>query len=76
MTVGQLVKELLKLDQKLKVHQQYNYGDHSRTQVAPEIERVEEGAVEHSEYHDMPARVDQEGLMRLKQGQRYAVILR
>lgn len=76
MTVGQLVKELLRLDQKLRVHTQYNYGDHSRTQVAPEIDRVEEGVVKHSDYHDMPMRVDREDAMYKKPGHRHVVIIR
>jgi len=32
----------------------YNYGDHSKTQVAPFAKTIEEGVVKYSEYHRMP----------------------
>lgn len=59
MTAHELARELL-AGPDLPVHQQYCYGDHGRTQVAPEINRVTAGRVKHSEYHQMPRVVAEE----------------
>lgn len=42
------------------VHFQYNYGDHWRTQVAPEVSDIEEGETVYSGYHSMPKVYDRE----------------
>ena len=53
MKVSELIELLQCEDQDAEVHFQYNYGDHWRTQVAPTVDRVEEGYVEESSYHRM-----------------------
>ena len=60
MLVSQLIEQLGYMDQNAEVHFSYNYGDHWRTQVAPAVTRVEEGIVEHSNYHSMDKMVDDE----------------
>lgn len=55
MTVAELIALLLKQPQDAEVHIVYNYGDHSRTEVAPAITTVEELHLEYSEYHQMHA---------------------
>lgn len=66
MTVIELIQELTELmssDESLgecPIHFQYNYGDHWRTQVAPEVDGVEESLVVYSEYHQMP-KIHEEG---------------
>jgi hypothetical protein len=53
MLVKELIESLKYMDQDAEVHFAYNYGDHWRTEVAPKIDRVDEGVVEYSEYHRM-----------------------
>ena len=53
MKVKDLIKKLSMMEQDSEVHFSYNYGDHWRTQVAPEVESVEEGIVTYSDYHNM-----------------------
>ena len=53
MLVKELIESLKYMDQDSEVHFAYNYGDHWRTEVAPKIDRVDEGVVEYSEYHRM-----------------------
>ena len=52
-----LVRDLIELlegyDAYMEVHFAYNYGDHWRTEVAPKVGGVDEGAVVYSEYHRM-----------------------
>jgi hypothetical protein len=60
MTVQELIDELESYPRDSEVHFSYNYGDHWRTQVAPKVERVESGFVEHSSYHDMDKLADEE----------------
>ena len=60
MLVSQLIEQLQSMDQNAEVHFSYNYGDHWRTQVAPTVDRVAEGVVEHSAYHSMDKMVDDE----------------
>ena len=60
MKVAQLIEQLQCMDQDAEVHFTYNYGDHWRTQVAPTVDSVEEGVVEHSSYHSMDKIVDDE----------------
>lgn len=55
MTVKELMALLEDQDPDTPVHFTYNYGDHRRTQVAPEVRRVEEGNVQHDSYTDLPA---------------------
>lgn len=56
------VKELIELlegyDPESAVHFSYGYGDHWRTQVAPEVTQLTEGAVTYSDYHRMDKLVD------------------
>ena len=58
MNVAELIEELTCMPQDAEVHFSYNYGDHWRTQVAPKVTEVSEGAVVHSEYHRMPKVVE------------------
>jgi hypothetical protein len=53
MKVWELIEVLKYQDKDADVHFTYNYGDHWRTQVAPKIRDVFEGAVAYSEYHRM-----------------------
>ena len=58
MKVSELIELLQYQDKDAEVHFSYNYGDHWRTQVAPEVSSVEPGFVVHSEYHRMPKVVE------------------
>ena len=58
MQVKELIEMLKMEDQDAEVHFQYNYGDHWRTQVAPEVRSVYEGFVVNSDYHRMPKVVE------------------
>ena len=60
MQVFQLIERLMDLDPNAEVHFSYNYGDHWRTEVAPTVDRVDEGVVEYSDYHRMDRMVDDE----------------
>jgi hypothetical protein len=62
MKVAELIEMLEGMNQEAEVHFSYNYGDHWRTQVAPEVDTVEEGIVEYSSYHSMDKMVDHEDL--------------
>ena len=61
MTVQELIEQLGYMDKDAEVHFSYNYGDHWRTQVAPKVGSVDEGAVVYSEYHRMDKMVDTDG---------------
>ena len=61
MKVSELIKQLGYMDQDAEVHYAYNYGDHWRTEVAPKVGRVDEGAVVYSEYHRMDKILDTDG---------------
>lgn len=54
MKVKDLIEQLGYMNPEAEVHFQYNYGDHWRTQVAPEVSSVEMGIVRYSDYHRMP----------------------
>ena len=58
MNVAELIEELKYMPQDAEVHFSYNYGDHWRTQVAPKVREVSEGAVVYSDYHRMPKVVE------------------
>jgi hypothetical protein len=60
MNVKELIEQLECMNPEAEVHFAYNYGDHWRTEVAPKIDRVDEGVVEYSEYHRMDKMVDDE----------------
>jgi len=60
MLVKELIESLKRMDQDAEVHYAYNYGDHWRTEVAPKVGRVDEGAVVYSEYHRMDKMVENE----------------
>jgi hypothetical protein len=53
MTVAELIEYLQEQDQTLEVKFSYNSGDYWRTQVAKDIETVETGLVDYSDYHRM-----------------------
>ena len=53
MTVQELINLLQWQDPDAEVHFAYNYGDHWRTEVAPNVSNVREGVVEYSDYHRM-----------------------
>ena len=61
MTVQELIEQLGYMDKDAEVHFSYNYGDHWRTEVAPKVGGVEEGAVVYSEYHRMDKMVEDDG---------------
>jgi hypothetical protein len=61
MTVQELIEQLGYMDKDAEVHFAYNYGDHWRTQVAPRVGEVFEGAVVYSEYHRMDKMVEDTG---------------
>jgi hypothetical protein len=58
MKVSELIEQLKYMDQDAEVHFAYDYGDHWRTRVAPNVRGVDEGAVEYSTYHMMDKLVD------------------
>jgi hypothetical protein len=58
MLVKELIESLQYMDQDSEVHFAYNYGDHWRTEVAPKVGRVDEGAVVYSDYHRMDKMVE------------------
>ncbi len=60
LTVKQLIQQLSLQDPHAIVHFTYNYGDHWRTAVAPEVCGVEEGFVEESAYHGMDKLMDED----------------
>ena len=53
MKVKDLIEQLGYMNPEAEVHFEYNYGDHWRTQVAPQVSSVEMGMVKYSEYHRM-----------------------
>ena len=53
MQVKELIEQLQDMNPESDVHFAYNYGDHWRTEVAPKLSRVDNGAVVYSEYHRM-----------------------
>ena len=61
MTVQELIEQLGYMNPEAEVHFAYNYGDHWRTQVAPKVGEVFEGAVVYSEYHRMDKMVEDDG---------------
>jgi hypothetical protein len=60
MQVKELIEMLQDMDQDAEVHYAYNYGDHWRTEVAPKVGRVDEGAVVYSEYHRMDKMLEEQ----------------
>ena len=61
MQVKELIEMLQDMNQDADVHFAYNYGDHWRTEVAPKLSRVDEGAVVYSEYHRMDKMLEDDG---------------
>ena len=61
MQVKELIEMLQHMNQDADVHFAYNYGDHWRTEVAPKVGRVDEGAVVYSEYHRMDRMLEDTG---------------
>ena len=61
MQVKELIEMLQDMNQDADVHFAYNYGDHWRTEVAPKVGRVDEGAVVYSEYHRMDQMLEDDG---------------
>jgi cytochrome P450 len=53
MQVKELIEMLEGMNPEAEVHFSYNYGDYWRTEVAPAVGRVDEGAVVYSDYHRM-----------------------
>ena len=60
MNVAQLIEQLQFMPKDAEVHFAYNYGDHWRTEVAPTVDRVDEGLVKFSDYHRMDKTVDED----------------
>jgi len=61
MKVKDLIEQLGYMDPEADVHYSYNYGDHWRTEVAPAVGRIDEGAVVYSDYHRMDKMVEDDG---------------
>jgi hypothetical protein len=61
MKVKDLIEQLGYMDPEADVHYSYNYGDHWRTEVAPKVGRIDEGAVVYSDYHRMDKMVEDDG---------------
>jgi hypothetical protein len=61
MKVADLILELQDMNPEADVHFAYNYGDHWRTEVAPKLSRVDEGAVVYSDYHRMDKMLEDDG---------------
>jgi len=53
MTVAELIEYLQEQDQDLDVKFSYPSGDYWRTQLAKDIETVETGIVDYTDYHRM-----------------------
>jgi phosphopantothenoylcysteine synthetase/decarboxylase len=53
LTVGELIELLKDYDPNMKVRFAYDYGDRCRTQVAADINDVEEKWITYSAYHGM-----------------------
>lgn len=53
----------------LQVHYSYNYGDHWKTQVAPEATDVQLGYVVDSSYHQMPKVIEDRDFHQKKEEQ-------
>jgi len=80
MKVKELIEQLGHMDAEADVHFSYNYRDYWRTQVAPTVCSVEEGIVEHSDYHSMDKIVEDEDCYdedtgHYKEGVRRVVVL-
>ena len=60
MQVKDLIKQLSYMNSEAEVHFSYNYGDHWRTKVAPNIANVEQGFVGYSSYHNMDKMLDED----------------
>jgi len=60
MQVKELIEQLQGMNPEAEVHFAYNYGDHWRTEVAPKVDRVDEGAVVYSEYHRMDKMLEEQ----------------
>jgi len=61
MKVKDLIEQLGYMDPEADVHYSYNYGDRWRTEVAPAVGRIDEGAVVYSDYHRMDKMVEDDG---------------
>ena len=62
MTVNELKEYLNQFDGDMEVKFSYNYGDYWKTTVTSDINCVEEGCVEWSDYHRMDKLVDDENI--------------
>jgi hypothetical protein len=60
MQVKELIEMLKDFNQEADVHFSYGYGDHWRTQVAPAVCQVWDGAVQYSDYHRMDKLIEDE----------------
>jgi hypothetical protein len=69
-TVQELINQLQFMDPNAEVHFTYNYNDHWRTQVAPEVDSVEVGYVRYSDYHRMNKVLDDDCDIYLEDGER------
>lgn len=59
MQVRDLIEQLQQMNPNATVHFAYNYGDHWNTEVAPEVNEVDECYVSDSDYHGMPKVVEE-----------------
>jgi len=63
------------MDPDAPVHYAYPSRDHSRTELAVEVRKVEEGLVKFNGYHELDELTDVEYEMELDDGKREVVIL-
>lgn len=59
MNVKELIEQLRTYPDDMEVKFAYNYGDYWKTDVAGDVDSVEVGSVEYSEYHRMDKVVDE-----------------
>jgi hypothetical protein len=62
MTVKELIEALEFMPSSATVKFVYDYGDHWHTQVAANINEVDEGLVKRSEYHRLDKVVEDDGM--------------
>ena len=74
MKVKELIEILQEYNSEMEVHFSYDYGDHRRTQVAPEVTDVTECAVAYSEYHQMDKLLREDSDFNGEE-QRYVVVI-
>jgi len=60
MKVKELIEMLSCYEDDMEVKVAYNYGDHWRTKVAPDVYNIEISQIQFSDYHRMDTVIDEE----------------